>query len=134
MRRPSALRTFHRVVLRCLIVDDSEPFLASATRLLSAQGVEVVGRASDGAEALRLAQTLEPDVVLVDVQLGVEDGLALTRRLSATAHAPRLILISSYPQDDLAELIADSPAIGFLPKSALDARAIARLASAPPGR
>jgi two-component system nitrate/nitrite response regulator NarL len=122
------------VTLRCLIVDDSEAFLASASRLLSAQGLEVVGRALDGAGALRLAQKLRPDVVLVDVQLGDEDGLEVTGRLAATAHAPRVILISSHSEDDLAELIAESPAIGFLPKSALNARSIATLASAPRGR
>jgi two-component system nitrate/nitrite response regulator NarL len=126
--------TLSRVVLRCLIVDDSEAFLASASRLLAAQGLEIVGRASYGAEALRLAQELQPDVVLVDVQLGDEDGLELTRRLSATTRAPRVILISSHPQDDLAELIADSPAVGFVPKSALNAQLIARLASAPRDR
>jgi two-component system, NarL family, nitrate/nitrite response regulator NarL len=134
LRRRRGIRNVCRVVLRCLIVDDSEAFLASASRFLSAQGLEVVGRASYGAEALRLARKLEPDVVLVDVQLGDEDGLELTRRLSAIAHASRVILISSHPQDDLAELIADSPAVGFLPKSALDAQAIARLASAPRDR
>jgi two-component system, NarL family, nitrate/nitrite response regulator NarL len=120
--------------VRCLIVDDSDAFLASASRLLSAQGLEVVGSASSGAEALHLTQKLEPDVVLVDVQLGDEDGLELTRRVSATPHAPPVILISSHPQDDLSELIADSPAVGFLPKSALDARAITRLTSAPRDR
>lgn len=119
--------------LRCLIVDDSETFLASAERLLSAQGLEVVARASNGAEAVRLAQALEPDVVLVDVHLGEEDGFEVTRRLAATAHAPPVILISSHSQDDIAELIAESPAVGFLPKSALDAKAVARLATAPRG-
>jgi two-component system, NarL family, nitrate/nitrite response regulator NarL len=131
LRRRRAIATLRRVVLRCLIVDDSEAFLASASRLLSAQGLEIVGRASDGVEALRLAHELEPDVVLVDVQLGDEDGLELTRRLRATAGAPRVILISSHRQDDLAELIADSPAVGFVPKSALNAQAIVTLASAP---
>jgi two-component system nitrate/nitrite response regulator NarL len=119
------------VLLRCLLVDDSEAFLASASRFLSAQGLEVVGRASYGDEAVRLAEQLEPDVILVDVQLGDEDGLEAARRLSAIPYAPQVILISSHPQDDLAELIADSPAAGFLPKSALDAEAIAKLASAP---
>jgi two-component system nitrate/nitrite response regulator NarL len=119
------------VALRCLIVDDSEAFLDSASRFLSAQGLEVVGRASDGAHALGLTQTLKPDVVLVDVQLGDEDGLELTRRLSATALPPRVILISSHSKDDLAELIADSPAAGFLPKSALNAKAVATIVSAP---
>ena len=131
MRRRRPVRTLSRVALRCLIVDDSEAFLASASRLLSTQGLEVVGRALCGAEALLLAQKLEPDVVLVDVQLGREDGLEVTRRLTATAHAPGIILISSHSQDDLAELLADSPAVGFISKSALSAHAIVKLASAP---
>ena len=129
MRRRRAGATVRRVVLRCLIVDDSEAFLASASRFLSRQGLEIVGRATHGAEALRLAQELEPDVVLIDVQLGDEDGRELARRLNATAHALRVILISSHPQDELAELITQSPAVGFLPKSALDAQEIARLAN-----
>jgi two-component system nitrate/nitrite response regulator NarL len=119
--------TLGRVALRCLIVDDSEAFLASASRLLSAQGLEVVGRAWSGAEAVRLVQELEPDVALVDVQLGGEDGVEVARRLAATAPSTRLIMISSHTQDELAELIADSPAAGFLPKSALGADAIGKL-------
>jgi DNA-binding NarL/FixJ family response regulator len=122
------------VVLRCLLVDDSEAFLASASRLLAAQGLQIVGNASSGKEALALAQQLQPDVALVDVQLGDEDGLELACRLVATARAPRVILISSHAQDDLTELIADSPAAGFLPKSALNAGAISRLANGLPDR
>ena len=111
------------MALRCLIVDDNEAFLASASRLLSTQGLEIVGRALTGAEALRLARQLEPDVALVDVQLGREDG----RRLASTARATRVILISSHSKDELGELIADSPATGFLPKPALGADAITTL-------
>jgi DNA-binding NarL/FixJ family response regulator len=115
------------VALRCLIVDDNEAFLASASRLLSAQGLEVVGRALSGAEALRLARQLEPDVVLVDVQLGDEDGLELTRRLAANARSTRVILISSHSHDELGELVDASPAVGFVPKPALGATAIEKL-------
>ncbi len=115
------------MALRCLIVDDSEAFLASASRLLSAQGVEVVGRASSVAEAVRLAQELEPDVALVDVQLGDEDGLEVARRLAATTPSTCVVLISSHSKEELAELIAETPATGFLPKSALGADAIAKL-------
>ena len=113
--------------LRCLIVDDSDAFLASASRLLAAQGVDVVERASSCAEALRLVQELEPDVVLVDVQLGREDGLELTRRLAATVPLTPVILISSHSEDELAELVSDSPAAGFLPKASLSADAIVEL-------
>ena len=115
------------MALRCLIVDDNEEFLDSASRLLSAQGLEVVGRASSGAEAVRLVQTLEPDVALVDVQLGNEDGLELTRRLAAAAPDTRIILISTHSGNELTELIVGSPAVGFLPKAALSANAIAEL-------
>ena len=114
------------MALRCLIVDDNEAFLASASRLLSAQGLEVVGWALSGAEALRLVERLRPDVALVDVQLGDEDGLELTRRLAA-AHATPVVLISSHSKEELGELIDQSPAVGFLPKSALGADAIAEL-------
>lgn len=126
--RPGVLSaTLGRVALRCLIVDDNEEFLASASRLLSSQGLEIVGRASSGVEALRLAETLDPDVALVDVQLGEEDGMELTRRLTANPSATRVILISTHSEDDLADLIADSPAVGFLPKAALGATAIVEL-------
>jgi two-component system, NarL family, nitrate/nitrite response regulator NarL len=115
------------VALRCLIVDDNDEFLDSASRLLSTQGLEVVGCASSGAEAVRLARTLGPDVVLVDVQLGDEDGLGLTRRLAANARETPVILISTHSENELAELIVGSPAIGFLPKEALGANAIVEL-------
>ena len=115
------------MALRCLIVDDNQEFLDSASRLLSAQGLEVVGGATSGAEAARLVHTLTPDVALVDVQLGDEDGLEVTRRLAAEARETRIILISTHSENELAELIADSPAVGFLPKTALGADAIAAL-------
>jgi two-component system, NarL family, nitrate/nitrite response regulator NarL len=115
------------VALRCLLVDDSEEFLASASRLLEAQGLEIVGRASSGQEAVRLADALRADVALVDVQLGDEDGLEVAWQLTADGRPIAVVLISSHPQDDIAELIADSPAVGFLPKTALSAGAIARL-------
>jgi two-component system nitrate/nitrite response regulator NarL len=115
------------VALRCLIVDDNEEFLDSASRLLSAQGLEVVGRASSGAAAVRLAQTLGPDVALVDVQLGDEDGLEVTRRLATDARGTRIILISTHSENELAELIVGSPAVGFLAKEGLGANAIAEI-------
>jgi two-component system nitrate/nitrite response regulator NarL len=115
------------VALRCLLVDDNEAFLGSASRLLESQGLQVVGCASSGNEAVRLAQTLQPDVALVDVQLGDEDGLEVARRLSAGARSTPVVLISTHSQDELAELIADSPAVGFLSKTALSGAAIAVL-------
>jgi CheY-like chemotaxis protein len=112
------------VALRCLIVDDNEEFLESASRLLAAQGLDVVGGTTSGADAVGLAQKLEADVALVDVQLGDEDGLELTRRFAAAARETQIVLISTHAENELAELIAGSPAVGFLPKAALSANAI----------
>lgn len=115
------------VALRCLLVDDNEQFLRSATRLLESQGLDVVGRAFSGAEAVRLAHELMPEVILVDVQLGEEDGVDLARRLTALPGSSRVVLISSHSEEELEDLIADSPAAGFLPKAALGAEAILAL-------
>ena len=115
------------MALRCLIVDDSEDFLAAASRLLTDQGLEVVGAATSGAEAARLVQTFEPNVALVDVQLGNEDGLEVARQLARDSRQTRIILISTHAENELAELIDASPAVGFVPKYALSAEAIADL-------
>lgn len=110
--------------LQCLIVDDSETFLASATRLLAAQGLEVVGQARSGAEGVRLAGVLRPDVVLVDIELGDATGFDVIRWLGTRVPSARAVLISTHDREELASLIADSPAIGFLQKKALSAEAI----------
>jgi two-component system nitrate/nitrite response regulator NarL len=116
------------VSLSCLIVDDSEEFVASATRLLTSQGLRIVGHASSSEEAVRLIETLTPDVALVDVELGDQDGIQLTRRLSSDAPTTKLILISIRERDELAELMTGSGAVGFLRKDVLDATAITDLA------
>ena len=111
---------------RCLIVDDSARFVAAARGLLERQGMTVLGAASSGAEALRLAAELRPDVVLVDIDLGGESGFELARRLDREPGHPQapVILISTHAEEDYADLLADSPAVGFLSKAVLSAGAI----------
>jgi CheY-like chemotaxis protein len=113
-------------MLRCLIVDDSPRFLDAARGLLEGQGVTVVGVASNSAEALQPAGELRPDVTLLDIDLGDESGLELARRLHGQGdQVPTpVILISTRAEQDYAELIAASPAIGFLSKTALSAGTI----------
>jgi DNA-binding NarL/FixJ family response regulator len=113
--------------LQCLIVDDSQTFLASATRLLGAQGLDIVGRACSSAEAVRLARELRPDVALVDIELDGTTGFDVARSLSAEVPTAQVVLISTHDQGELASLIAKSRAIGFLQKQALSAEAIAAL-------
>jgi CheY-like chemotaxis protein len=127
------------IMLRCLIVDDSPHFLKVARTLLGGEGITVVGVASTGAEALRQAIELRPDVTLVDINLGSESGFELAGRLAwetGDAHPPT-IMISTQAEEDYAELIAASPAVGFVSKTALSARIIRDLldgVSENPGR
>jgi two-component system nitrate/nitrite response regulator NarL len=116
------------VTLSCLIVDDSEEFVVSATRLLTSQGLRIVGHASSSEEAVRLVETLRPDVALVDVELGDQDGIELARRLSSDVTSTKMILVSIREREELAELMTGSGAVGFLRKDALDAAAITNLA------
>jgi DNA-binding NarL/FixJ family response regulator len=115
------------VKLRTLIVDDNETFLTSARRLLESQGVEIVATATSGAEALDLAANLSPDLALVDVELGEEDGVALAGELRSQSPATRVLMISTYGSDEMHDLISKSAAVGFLPKSRLSGDAVRAL-------
>ena len=96
-------------------------------KFLEREGITIVGVASTGAEALERAQELRPDVALVDVDLGAESGFELARRIAEAPEPPPVILISTRSEDDLAELIARSPALGYLSKAFLSAHAIRNL-------
>lgn len=117
------------MTLRCVIVDDSPALLRAAGDLLERQGIAVVGVAVTGDEALRLVHVLKPDVTLVDIDLAHESGFDLVRRLRHTFDEARSrsILISTHEEADYADLIAASPAVGFLSKSQLSGMAIRRL-------
>jgi DNA-binding NarL/FixJ family response regulator len=116
------------MVLRILIVDDNQQFLDAARNVLEQEGVTVVGVASTSAEALQLAGEVRPDAILVDIDLGEESGFDLARRLAAVG-GPHVVLTSAYPEAELADLIAASPAVGFVPKSRLSARVVSDVLS-----
>lgn len=115
--------------MRCLIVDDSADFRDAASAMLERAGINVVGKASNSAEALRCYEHSHPDVALVDVELGGEDGFELAEQLNrvSTANALAVILVSTYAESDLAEMIDTSPAVGFLQKFSLSPDAIRSL-------
>jgi two-component system, NarL family, nitrate/nitrite response regulator NarL len=119
---------------RVLIVDDNQPFLEAARVLLERQGLSVVGVALTGAEALRRARELQPDLALVDIMLAEESGFECARDLIEHDRdgGPAVILISTHAEADFADLIAESPARGFLPKSDLSADAIRRILNGRP--
>jgi DNA-binding NarL/FixJ family response regulator len=117
------------VPLRVLIVDDSDVFLEAARVLLEREGLTVAGVASTSAEARSQVQALQPQVVLVDVALGEENGFELVLQLveDGLANEAAVILISTRMAQDFGGLIAESPAAGFLTKGELSARAIRRI-------
>jgi len=119
------------VQLSCLIVDDNQSFLEAARMLLEREGLTIAGIASNSAEALHQAEMLHPDVVLVDVMLGKESGFDLAYLLTKgdCAGKATVILISTRAEEDVADLVDQSPAAGFLPKAELSAGAIRRIAS-----
>jgi DNA-binding NarL/FixJ family response regulator len=110
-----------------VIVDDDEAFLQVARALLERDGMTVAGIAHSSAEAVERVRTLRPDVVLIDIRLGEESGFAAARQLAGNGQPAALIMISSHAEDDYADLIADSPAAGFLAKTELSAAAIRRI-------
>jgi DNA-binding NarL/FixJ family response regulator len=117
------------MTLRCVIVDDSLAVRQAARDLLERQALVVVGVAATADEAARLVDTQQPDVILIDIDLGADSGFVLARRLADSRGDARTrsILMSTRDQADYAELIAASPAVGFLAKSDLSATAIRRL-------
>ena len=121
------------MALRCLIVDDSPRFVEAARGLLEREGIVVAGVATNSDDAVRRAVELRPDVTLVDIDLGGQSGFDVVRRLQRDADlAPSVvILISTHAEADYADLIAASPAAGFLPKTRLSAGAIRDLLGLP---
>jgi DNA-binding NarL/FixJ family response regulator len=115
--------------LRCLLVDDNASFRREMRGLLEEQGLDIVGDAADAAEALQQISELRPDVVLIDIDLGGESGLALAEAVHVGERdsLPRVILISTHDESDYADLIAASPAVGFLYKTELSAAEIRRV-------
>jgi CheY-like chemotaxis protein len=115
--------------LRCLLVDDNDVFLETATLLLEREGLTVVGMASSIAEALQQTRALRPDLILVDIGLGDESGFTLAGLLARDGQSGsgEVILISTGAEEDYREMIDDSPVAGFLAKSELSLRGISRI-------
>jgi DNA-binding NarL/FixJ family response regulator len=110
-----------------LIVDDHIGFRSTARTVLEAEGFQVVGEAGDGAEAVELAGRLQPDVVLLDVQLPDMDGFEIAARLDVNGHRPAIVLTSSRDAAEFGGLIERSRVRGFVPKAELSGRRLAAL-------
>jgi CheY-like chemotaxis protein len=105
------------VAATVLIVDDHAGFRRFAKRLLEAGGLTVIGEAHDGASAIAAVETLDPDIVLLDVQLPDQDGFAVAKQLAGRP----LVLTSSHEFEDLKTRLDKTP---FIAKDDLSAEAV----------
>jgi DNA-binding NarL/FixJ family response regulator len=112
---------------RFLLVDDHPDFRRQARALLEAEGIFVVGEASDGTSAVDEAATIRPDVVILDIGLPDIDGFEVARRLAALETPPLVILTSSREAATFGIRVASSGTAGFVRKDDLSAAAIGAL-------
>jgi DNA-binding NarL/FixJ family response regulator len=110
-----------------LIVDDHHGFRTSARRLLEADGFEVIGEAENGAGGIKSVRALRPDLVLLDIQLPDIDGFEVCAELHRDDHPPAVVLTSTRSSADFGSLVADSGALGFVPKAGLSGAALEAL-------
>ncbi len=105
--------------IRVLLVDD-QPLLRTglATILSTEPGVEVVGEASNGREALDQVETLDPDVVCMDVQMPHMDGIEATKELTASGARAAVLILTTFDRDDFLFETLNAGASGFLLKTA----------------
>jgi DNA-binding NarL/FixJ family response regulator len=109
------------VTIRVLLVDDQEMVRAGFRMILGTEdGIEVVGESPDGERAVHDAERLRPDIVLMDVQMPVLDGLQATRRIvaSPSASATRVLILTTYERDDYIHEALLAGASGFMLKNA----------------
>jgi DNA-binding NarL/FixJ family response regulator len=110
-----------------LIVDDHRTFRATARALLEAEGFRVVGEGADAAEGIEAAHRLQPDVVLLDVELPDGNGFDVAARLTGNGSRRNVVLVSSRDYADFPVLVARSGARGFVPKAELTGERIRAL-------
>jgi DNA-binding NarL/FixJ family response regulator len=107
-----------------LIVDDHAGFRRSARVLLEMDGFRVTGEAADGAAAIRSAEALNPELVLLDVQLPDTDGFDVARTILARDPGTRIVMVSSRDESDYGDSVVSSGVIGFVPKAELSGAAL----------
>jgi DNA-binding NarL/FixJ family response regulator len=106
------------VAVRVLIVDDQEPFRLAARMVVEAtEGFEVVGEAETGEQSIEMARELQPDLVLMDVNLPGMNGLEATRKILQSSTGQVILLLSTYEEEEYAPRAAESGAAAYIPKS-----------------
>lgn len=103
--------------MRVLLADDHQLLVEGLINLLNAHGIEVVGAATDGCEAVQQALALDPDLVLMDLRMPACDGLTATRRIKAQRPAIKIVILTTSAEDHDLFAAIQSGASGYLLKS-----------------
>ncbi len=103
-------------MIRVLVVDDQALVRAGVTLLLRTAGEDVVGEAADGNEAVRLAERLRPDVILMDLRMPRLDGIEATRRILAGQPGVRVVMLTTFDEDAEVYGALRAGAVGYLLK------------------
>jgi len=102
-----------------LLVDDQALIRSGFATILNTEpGIEVVGQASNGEEGVKIALALEPDVICMDVQMPVMDGIEATRKLTAAGCPSSVLILTTFDRDDFLFETLQAGASGFLLKTA----------------
>jgi DNA-binding NarL/FixJ family response regulator len=116
-----------RPARRAVVVDDHPSFRRCASALLTGAGFEVVGEAGAGEEAIALVALLEPEIVLLDIQLPDIDGFEVAERLLVRHPGLAIVLVSSRDVSQYGSLVERSGARGFVGKDELSGAVLRRL-------
>jgi DNA-binding NarL/FixJ family response regulator len=121
-------------MIRVLLVDDQSLLRAGFRMILGAEpGLEVVGEAGDGQEAVALAAELRPDVVLMDVRMPTMDGIEATRRITAAHDDVRVVVLTTFDLDEYVYGCLQAGASAFLLKDAKEDQLVAAIRIAADG-
>jgi DNA-binding NarL/FixJ family response regulator len=121
-------RTKKSKPLRVLIADDHRLFADALSAILAAdERVEVVGQASDGSEAIELAETLDPDVVLMDVSMPVLDGFEATREIRAAREGVQVLMLTGSNSRDDVDRSREAGASGYVTKDRIASELVAAI-------
>ena len=114
--------------LRVLIADDHRLFVEALEAILVAdERIEVVGQASDGSEAVELARTLDPDVVLMDVSMPVLDGFEATREIRAAGESVRVLMLTGSNSRSDVDRSREAGASGYVTKDRIASELVAAI-------
>ncbi len=106
--------------IRTVVVDDSPIFLKLMCSLVARQGLALIATATNGRAALAMARTLQPDLVLMDLEMPIMDGIKATSCLQQECPATKVVIVTGDDNEDQRSVCLQSGARGFIPKSRLN--------------